>query len=658
MNYILKKNLILLFTFCTISLALYAEGSSSLYPQGVGGRRAYLMSWPSGSTPQPFNPYPTPGTMKVYVKAGETIYVGSSSQGKQVSATDPVGTIILRAPNGNQYTSGTTVGGTVGYIASRAEEIIGPKRTGYSGGYSPYTRVVQSGEEGVWEVDFVSPKTSGNAGTTVTGYTDYADAQWTLPLTATSAAEIAAFDVSVGSTLNSASLISGRVYCTVFNGTLPGLFTVADGGFNGVFYVLTSNGIVYKVDNNGQNGFSFAFFVNNKGLQTGGTTITGSPNYIKDGTASYLSADVAPPTTMYDPRLPDNGANDINHKLFFAPPSSDLPTTADISFNGAAKTTTWLKRQLVAPSVTGLSIMGVEGIPNVVGPKGAFINFNSSSDGSYKLVISCSGYTARTLTGTCGVGANSVLWDGKDGSGNSVSGSVSMDVSATLWASEIHFPFVDVEINTKGFIIQRLNSLNAPVSDGVYWDDSNIPTSSGQTASNPKPNGNTVGPVSSSTNGHKWGAVGSGAGIGTNDFGNNRTLDTWTYIPSSPVVVNAIPVLAKKLDLEVTSITPSVTSACTGTSVTYTIVVKNLTGSGYVAAVAASFGFTAPAGFNITSSSFIQTAGTASQYNVVSSGNQYRASIGSYRRGYNYLYYNWNCGFNTWCYNCLCNATC
>ncbi len=621
----------ILTTLFNIPEFLFAEGSASLYPQGVGGRRAYLMSWPTGSTPAAFNPFPTPGTMKVYVKTGETIYVGSSAQGKQVTSADPVGTIILKAPNGNKYSSGTTVGGTVGLISTRAQELAGPNRTGVTSGYTPYTRVVQSGEEGIWEIDFVSPKTSGNSGTTVTGLTDYADAQWTLALSAASAAEIAAFDVSVGSAYNPATLIPGRMYCNVFNGTLPGLFTVEDGGFNGVFYVLTSNGTVYKVDNNGQNGFSFAFFVNNKGLQSGGTAVTGSPNYVKNGTPSYLSADAAPPTTIYDPRLPDNGAIDINHKLFFAPPANDLPVTSDISFNGASKTTTWLKKQVVTPLVTNLTIMGAEGVPNVVGPKGAYINFNSNSDGSYKLVITCTGFASRTLTGTCVAGANSVLWDGKDGNGTSVSGSVSLDVTASLWASEVHFPFVDVEINTKGFIIQRLNTLNAPVSDIVYWDDSNITTltnsTKNQTPSNPKPNGNTGYGLSSTSNGHKWGAIGNAGLQGTSDFGNNRTLDTWTYVPSSPVVVNAVPILAKKLDLELTSITPSLATTCPGSSVTYTIVVKNLTGTGYVDAVDAKFGFTAPSGFNITGYTFTQTSGTASQSNVVSSGNQYTANI-------------------------------
>jgi hypothetical protein len=79
----------------------HAEGSKELTSNG--GARAFLLSSYTSTTSFPF---PTLGTMKVYVKAGETIYVGSSAQGINS------GTINLRAPDGSIYTSGTST--TVG----------------------------------------------------------------------------------------------------------------------------------------------------------------------------------------------------------------------------------------------------------------------------------------------------------------------------------------------------------------------------------------------------------------------------------------------------------------------------------------------------------------------------------------------------------------
>src|ERR1700712_4653722 len=89
---------------------LFADGSKELSTNG--GYRAYLYS---SNVPNASFPFPTPGTMKVYVKAGETIYVGSSAQGKGL------GTINLRAPDGLIYSSGTST--TVGLIANRIQEL-------------------------------------------------------------------------------------------------------------------------------------------------------------------------------------------------------------------------------------------------------------------------------------------------------------------------------------------------------------------------------------------------------------------------------------------------------------------------------------------------------------------------------------------------------
>lgn len=83
-------------------------------------------------------------TIKVYVKVGETLYLGSSAQGVQSTATPYLyGTINIRKPDNSTATSGT--GTSPGRIESRAQEVAGPLPN--SGGYTPY--IVPVDQEGV-----------------------------------------------------------------------------------------------------------------------------------------------------------------------------------------------------------------------------------------------------------------------------------------------------------------------------------------------------------------------------------------------------------------------------------------------------------------------------------------------------------------------------
>src|SRR5471030_1639581 len=105
-----------------------AEGSKEVTANG--GYRAFLFSGTAGIASFPF---PTLGTMKVYVKAGETINVGSSAQGLGG------GTINFRAPDGSTYTSGTSA--AIGLISNRSQELAGPLPN--AGGYTPFTLTVK-----------------------------------------------------------------------------------------------------------------------------------------------------------------------------------------------------------------------------------------------------------------------------------------------------------------------------------------------------------------------------------------------------------------------------------------------------------------------------------------------------------------------------------
>ncbi len=612
---VLNLLLSMLFMF-TVVFSVYAEGSKDLYPSGAAGLRAYLQSR-ARNLNVIFDIFPTVGTMKVYAKVGETIYVGSSAQGLGS------GTINLRTPNGTTYTSGTST--TVGVIANRTQELAGPNRTGVTTGYSPYTRIVGANEEGIWEIDFV-PTSGSTSSTSQTAATQInANFAWTQATNQpNNVSFIAAFDISVGSSSNAATLIPGRVYCNNFNANMYQTSSTDNTkAFYGKFYVLTNVGYIYKVDANGQNGASFEIYSNNKGIQKATTgsanPATTNPNSWMNGEPAYKSTQFSAATDqtyVYDPRLPDNGTEDITHKMFFSYPATDMPESANIRYNGGAQTTTWLRKVVTTtiPVISNLNILGAEGgNEGIIGPDGATVSFTSNVAGKFTIKLTFSGgFTDRTISGDCVEGGNLVPWDGYDGAStpSKVTSGVSVSVEGSISAAEVHFPLGDVEINPQGFKIELLDAsgnLYSPTRDLVYWDDTGM-TNDLNSPSSPTQNLTGLHSNSGATpNGHKWGVYN---GTLTTMFGNNKILDTWSYIESTSEI-KVVSASVKNIDLSINSFTPSTTSTLVGNTITYTIVVANPSSTGFTDnAVGAAFGFTAPAGFNITSVTYGSGTGT------------------------------------------------
>lgn len=560
----------------------FADGSKEL--SANGGYRAYLVS---STIPNLSFPFPTTGTMKVYVKAGETIYVGSSAQGIGK------GTINLTAPDGTVYSSGTST--TIGLIADRAQEMAGPSPN--AGGYTPFTQTVQTGQDGVWEVDFIPPNSNDNMSTVPLPI--LASANWTQP----TGEYVAAFDVSVRDAGNT-KFILGRVFTNIFSGILGDFVS----GFNGIFNILTKDGYQYTLNNNGQAGDGFTFFVNNKGFRN------------VNGTASYLSVDTINNPNVQDPRTPDT-QSDITQKLFFNPPSSDLPTSA--SSNAG---TTWLLNPISASSVTNIAFIGTEGTPGKAGtsPLGGNFTFNSTGGGTYTIIIDVNkngSYTDaidRKLTGSANNGSNSIYWDGLDGQGNKVPADTvsgyKAGITINTTAGEVHFPFIDVERNVNGILLTRLNGLSAP-DNVMYWDDSQITVLG--TPSNPIKN---ITGINSLVNGHKWGTATTNP-QDDQDFGNNKGIDTWADIPIPPVVTS-VSFKVYEADLQIESIKP--VAGCTGQPITYAVAVKN---NGPDDVTGAKFRFNYPVDITNVVITSTATVGKSSTTPGVDSVGQYNANV-------------------------------
>lgn len=560
----------------------FADGSRELTTNG--GYRAFLFS---SATSNSSFPFPTLGTMKVYVKAGETIYVGSSAQGIRS------GTINLRAPDGSKYSSGSSA--TVGLISNRGQEKVGPLPL--AGGYTPFMQTVQAGQEGIWEIDFVSPDVGASQFANPASVP--ADAAWTQP----AGVYIAAFDVSVRDAGNS-KFIPGRVFTNVFSGIL-GTFNV---GFNGILNILTKDGYQYKLDNNGQAGNGFTFFVNNKGFRN------------TSNAASYQSINTIDNPNVQDPRS-DDTQSDITQKIFFNIPASDLPASAK-----TPKGTTWLLTSPGTSTISDVAFTGTEGTPNQAGtaPLGGDFTFNSPGGGTYIISIDVNRngiYTDpadRKLTGSINAGADTVHWDGLDGLGGKVAADTlngyNAQIAITSTAGEVHFPFFDVERNINGILLTRLNGSKAP-DNTLYWDDTPIPVVG--TPSNPR---KSLTGINSLVNGHKWGSA-------TNDpndfadFGNNMGIDTWAYIPVAPVN-NVVNIKVYEADLQVDSIKSN--SGCTGQEVDYSVAIKN---NGPDDVKGAKFRFDLPSGITNVSVISLATTGTSSVSQRVLSAGNYTASV-------------------------------
>ncbi len=355
-----------------------AEGSKELAARG--GYRAFMNSTTVvGSV----NIFPTLGTMKVFVNAGERVFPGSSAQGIGN------GTIRVRLPNGTIVSSGTST--TVGRIVSRTQEVNGPNGvSGMTTGYTPYILTATAATAGVWEIDFVPP----NVNSTTSPSAILASSNWTQPSTTF----VTAFDVTVVNSSNAA--IPGRAFTNIFTANMGNY----QYGFNGLFYVLTNDGYLYTVDNNGQTGFGFSFFANNKGARTS----TGDP--------LYKSVDVLANANVHDPRARDT-ETDITHKLFFNTPSADLPESSS-----SVRGTEWLRASPPALSVSGVSFTAQEGSSSTAlgtYPLGGVFTFTAGVDGNFAIDLDLNGngvYTDaqdRRLTGTATAGTNRVYWNGR-----------------------------------------------------------------------------------------------------------------------------------------------------------------------------------------------------------------------------------------------------
>jgi uncharacterized repeat protein (TIGR01451 family) len=283
---------------------------------------------------------------------------------------------------------------------------------------------------------------------------------------------IAYFDVMVRDTKGTAGMIDdvlrrGRLWSDHFalngrnfNTAMGTEFYMIDASDEGTFY----EGYLWKGDMNGIQPFGFHMFVNRNGAFPS--------QYYNTSVGSGAS-----PTPQMVPQL----------QMYLNYP----------------------EKPVVRPTIPTVENLIFRSTCTVNNPEGGFFEFNTNGEWTFEIVIDedddgiYDRGSERTITGPATPGNNQIPWDGLLADGSAAPNGLTVKVVLRTKASEIHFPFYDVENqqSNTGPVFNLLPSDNE-TSELYYWDDSGVGGSA-----------NLGGSLSS----HNWG----------NSIGNSTIVDTW-----------------------------------------------------------------------------------------------------------------------------------
>lgn len=240
-------------------------------------------------------------------------------------------------------------------------------------------------------------------------------------------------------------------------------------------FIYSNDGIVTKINFNGIQPFGFTIACNSSG-------VTKSANAFTD--RESISGNVNYPS----------------YKIFLTDPDNDCYPTG--KFGG----------------LTGdVTISGCD-------PKNRCINVPVDKAGNANLILDLNdtaGYQPkgrdRLISFVLKSGSNCIPWDSRDGLGNLVTPGTSISLELDYFNGITHLPLFDVENHPKGFIVDLVRP--AGPSPKLYWDDSRV---AGGTT-------NLTGCISAAGC-HSWCCGKSPDGkININDWGDQRTINTWWY---------------------------------------------------------------------------------------------------------------------------------
>ncbi len=579
-------------------LVVQAEGSRNLYPATVTGFRANL-EWRNSFYGNNFIRRQT--LLKVYAEAGEFILLGSSAVGigngdiriyNPGTVTGRIGDETIPAiPDFScEQQRALTSNLNQGRITNRAQELAGPDTItdpisaapglDIPNGYVPCFYPAPSA--GVYSLVFFGP-----AGDNSDSQTDpTGDIELTSPnnFNAGQSTTVASWDVTVRSALTATADTTGRLfanYLTLFTGANPR-------PMSSTFYVLTTDGYIYRTHLRGLDPNAFIVYGNSLGFLD------------SDGSPLYRDVVASPSGTIQERdqlNTPQGGVSlaPPTHRLFF-----DQPSSGAILANGIPLT----PPEPVVGSIVFNGNLG--GNNSTIGAGGTF-TYISNITGTFELIISRNGINFdptnplnRVLRSLGSTGTQNIIWDGLDNAGNPFTVGT-YPVSITVRAGEYHLSLLDVEnsldggpqftlLNPPGGVCPFFNG-NSPNCSIAFYDDRGYTTASGTNVGTPgvvlpgngPPSPDRSDPLTgfdTTTNQRRFGDGSD------NGFGDKKGLDLWTYVPSRPKSTS-LNILARNLAISKTdggvttvpdsvvsytlSYTNSGPSAATGVVITETV---------------------------------------------------------------------------------------
>lgn len=325
------------------------------------------------------------------------------------------------------------------------------------------------------------------------------------------------------------------------------------------YTVLNDTGYRYAVTLNDYNGIGSRIIANSLGL----TSPEGAPLYASGPASGINPAQTSPP-----------------YRIFFDEPSAALPATAP-----SAQGTMTVAPPLLTPADLAVDDLAFEPASGNSGSGTFSYSIDERFSGAYDLQIDTNGNGSyddavdRTITlGADGTGEYTYDFDGLDGEGEVVADCTLMNARIFFeQLGEIHLLQIDVEGRTGGIEIVRLNG-SAAAADTIYWDDTNLEATTG-------PRANTT-PILDGTDGiASTGGVHGWANNG-NSWGNNRTIDDWTY---DPIALEAAEIQIGGRCLEMTKESDATANTRVGDTVTYTVTATNTGVLDYTAETPATF---------------------------------------------------------------------
>ena len=460
--------------------------------------------------------------VKVYASAGEFINVGASHIGVNGGA------VVLFKPDGSlaNVFDNTGANAGLGIINNDVEELNGPTGGGTTmgSGYTPGVYQVQPGEEGIWTVLITFPTPS--SAITVPFINLLNNESWTKNTHQIDEWCVVAWDVTVstGSAGNDGgALLKGRVFTNQYKSII-----YQNGNTTSPkFYILAKDGFQYETDFNEVDPYGFSLFANSTGI----IDFQQQPIYKSLATEDY-SMSSSPATWMpgnfylFDPQQKDFNSN-ITQKIFFNIPDANMPTSAQTMnlFTGEVYST-WLYNEPSSDAldITGFSFTALDDFggnacfgANMTPGFGGDLTFNSTIGGTvtFSLDLNQDGdfddAVDRVIYGDAVPGANTLYWDGLDGTGANIPFASNFEINykVEMKGGEVHIMFLDIENNTGGISFKRINGTAAP-DNSFYYDHTPVGgTASGGSAPN----------LTSTTVPYTY----------DSGFGNNNLLDYWAY---------------------------------------------------------------------------------------------------------------------------------